>query len=1316
MSLDLEISIGLFHCAVQMNLASDAQMQSTAIQACGRAQQWQRALEIFADGVGGRMAFNAILDAAETLEISRSLFELALRRGVYPGLLKDGHGTLDLHELSAGAASAAVQWWLEHVAPTICATRDVSRLEIFTGVGKSRKAWRGEYASDVRQAACKVLAESGFRQVPASIPGRLALAAPLQLMEESPRPRRPAPPPRSAAAAAGAWRMPCAMCNREIRLPKPCPKCLRPCACGFAMYPAEGRPVNSVPGSSKLVTPNEPPVGPVFRPQSTPAWVKSPSPTGRKDEKNTEVEAERLWWSDACERQVKELQSAFSTEFSRLAERLTRDIAGCEQKLEQLVDNESKMRAHALAEIRREADSQGTELSELIRSHQDVKDQVTSLQASLWLRPGAEKDFDKLQKEVQETRDMVLSLQSRPVLEIPSEHSPQNLKVQQLEATLTDIRRDLVGCVDAQEQVEKLIQSLQRDCSEVQEKVRLQSLASEEQRSLHQVISQSAGDLGKGIEEVSAAMLQAESNLRQEIQKNDREIRAAAPRGLLGSRHILGTCIVAAIWVFERVLPVPATLQGDFVCRMAPMPEAAMKLLLVRPAVPAPLDPNFSPLILGKRNYLKAVAASGSKATLDWALPRADGCARYTLPVFAEDSKEVEASIYLAGVLIQEQIWQRSAQSMMLCGPAKICEALKKEFSVGGTYEFEVKSMPNVCGTPDSAFSVSIVASTAALPAAKDTPQVCGKDASGCRLAFDLGKSDIKTVAVKDNQVVYSKETEWDVTNADPDYHYKAIVDALKLAKEKLPTVQAIGGSATGTVGANNEATWCDIFPNVPPPVYKAKVVDIFQRISKELAGNVPLKVINDGEVTALAAVQKLGGKGNVMGISMGSSEGGGYANADGNLMGWINELCYVKLDLNPEAPTDPWTKGAHTGISHMYLGQRGATKLAAKAGVKVPPNYVYPHPDMCTIKHEDHAQCLKLIQKAMEDASLRPQAAESSACKMANSSPTQPLCKTVPRNEAGDWQGLVSRNDLSLHSMNHEISCCVAQSHWELGLHLLSFLPAARLRADVVSFNATMSACERGQRWDLAIGLLIQMSTAEVEADVVSYNTGIHGCGKQGQWQSALQLFCDVSRGKLAAKTITYNSVITACGRAKQWQAALQLLTELCDSAHQPDVISFNAGISGCERSGQWQAAVQLLSDMLQVTVIPDLVSFNATISACGKGGHWPWALWLLFQVLGRQRGEADVVTWSSSISACEKAGRWQQALHLLSQMSRAKVEANRVTGNACISACEKAASWQAALELMSEMLSSRMGMDVISYNAGISACGKASQWQAAV
>merc|ERR1711981_1397864 len=219
-------------------------------------------------------------------------------------------------------------------------------------------------------------------------------------------------------------------------------------------------------------------------------------------------------------------------------------------------------------------------------------------------------------------------------------------------------------------------------------------------------------------------------------------------------------------------------------------------------------------------------------------------------------------------------------------------------------------------------------------------------------------------------------ETEWDVTNPDPQYHFDAIVDAMKKTIERAKAkgfgdIQAVGGSATGTISGNNEATWCDIFPNVPPDVYKAKVVDIFKRISKEVAGDVPLKVINDGEVTALAAVQKIK-HGNVLGISMGSSEGGGYANADGNLMGWINELCYCRLDMNPEAPTDPWTKGAHTGISHLYLGQRGATKLAHKV-VDVPENYKYPHPDMCTIKHEDHAQCLKLIQKGMADEAQEP-------------------------------------------------------------------------------------------------------------------------------------------------------------------------------------------------------------------------------------------------------------------------------------------------------------------------------------------------------
>lgn len=405
------------------------------------------------------------------------------------------------------------------------------------------------------------------------------------------------------------------------------------------------------------------------------------------------------------------------------------------------------------------------------------------------------------------------------------------------------------------------------------------------------------------------------------------------------------------------------------------MPAAALKYLgnTILKIAP-PLDPDFTPFILGKQKYIETVKSIPNYDTLTWALPRSDGCGRYSLPVFPPTHyKDIEASIYIAGVCIQEMIWQRSATSLMLHGPPKICKGVKKMFSLGGMYEFEIKSMPNVCGQSGKKFEVIICNDPNALPKNCDAPQVCGKDATGCRLAFDLGKSDVKTVAVKDNQVLYSKETEWDVTNPDPDYHFKVVTDALNLAKAELPRVDAIGGSATGTISAENHATWCDIFPNVPPNVYKEKVIDIFIRMAEHVAGNpnVPLKVINDGEVTALAAVQKLN-KGSIMGISMGSSEGGGYANADGNLLGWINELCYIRIDMNPKAPTDPWSKGSHTGLSHMYLGQRGATKLAAAAGCTLADELKYPHPEMCTIKHENHAKVLKIIQKEMVEDPAR--------------------------------------------------------------------------------------------------------------------------------------------------------------------------------------------------------------------------------------------------------------------------------------------------------------------------------------------------------
>jgi len=360
----------------------------------------------------------------------------------------------------------------------------------------------------------------------------------------------------------------------------------------------------------------------------------------------------------------------------------------------------------------------------------------------------------------------------------------------------------------------------------------------------------------------------------------------------------------------------------------------------------------------------------GAVADLYIAIERPGGCCGHDkLPVFAEGHEGFDASLYLAGEVIRYMLWQRGGQRLVLAGPAKICELLKVAYAAGGKYEFEALTMPKVCGQP---WSVDIVGQKD-LPPAKEEPVVCGKKADGCRIAFDLGKSDVKTVAVKDGEVLASKETEWDVTNPDPQYHYDLIVKAMKDTASALPgKVIAIGGSATGTVSADSEATWCDCFPNVPPQLYKEKVVPIFKTIAKNEFGGVPIKVINDGEVTAVAGGQMIG-EGSLFGISLGSSEGSGYVDDSGALTGWINENAYNPFDLNPMAPGNPWSP--HRGDAAMYLGQRAATRLAKLGGVKLPEDMMPDHPNMNGVSHAPHAQALKKVQAAMKNPEEEPQA-----------------------------------------------------------------------------------------------------------------------------------------------------------------------------------------------------------------------------------------------------------------------------------------------------------------------------------------------------
>lgn len=79
-------------------------------------------------------------------KISLEVFQLARRQQLFPAVLHH-LGNLDLHDLSVGAASVALRWWLQVSPPG-------ERLNVITGVGKNRRPWRD---GDLQSAVAKML-------------------------------------------------------------------------------------------------------------------------------------------------------------------------------------------------------------------------------------------------------------------------------------------------------------------------------------------------------------------------------------------------------------------------------------------------------------------------------------------------------------------------------------------------------------------------------------------------------------------------------------------------------------------------------------------------------------------------------------------------------------------------------------------------------------------------------------------------------------------------------------------------------------------------------------------------------------------------------------------------------------------------------------------------------------------------------------------------------------------------------------------------------------------------------------------------------
>ena len=286
--------------------------------------------------------------------------------------------------------------------------------------------------------------------------------------------------------------------------------------------------------------------------------------------------------------------------------------------------------------------------------------------------------------------------------------------------------------------------------------------------------------------------------------------------------------------------------------------------------------------------------------------------------------------------LLKFLLWQKGGSRVLVAGAPEVAVHLKNEYSPSGARAFDHAFMGGkVYGEP---FVVEAVGFDA-LPTARSDGLAIGRNLEGCRIGFDLGGSDRKAAALIDGKVVYSEEIAWDpYFQKDPAYHIEGVHDSLKRAAAHLPRVDAIGGSAAG-VYVNNEVRVASLFRGVPADAFETHIRRMFFTLQARWGG-VPFEVVNDGEVTALAASMSLGVN-SVLGVSLGTSQAGGYVTPEGTITPWLNELAFAPIDYRLDGPRDEWSGDAGCGV--QYFSQQGVGRLAALAGFTFPAETSLP-------------------------------------------------------------------------------------------------------------------------------------------------------------------------------------------------------------------------------------------------------------------------------------------------------------------------------------------------------------------------------------
>ena len=373
-----------------------------------------------------------------------------------------------------------------------------------------------------------------------------------------------------------------------------------------------------------------------------------------------------------------------------------------------------------------------------------------------------------------------------------------------------------------------------------------------------------------------------------------------------------------------------------------------MNGLVVEPKHKPALDPEFVPAELWNRAYEAWAEVDPGSLPLAIAVTRSDGTIyRHESRILPHEGENVAINLKYVERLVKLLLWLKGGSGVVIGGSPALAKSISALYMPEGARSFDCDIVARrIFLEPMTVTSCGIDS----VPDENIAAIQLGGHLEGCRIGFDLGGSDRKCAAVIDGEVVHSEEVEWSpYFESDPRYHHDGIMDSLKRAAAHLPRIDAIGGSAAG-VYVDNEPRVGSLFRGVSDENFESEIRPIFKRIQGEMHG-VPFEVVNDGEVTALAASLAFNTT-SILGIAMGTSLAAGYCDGDGRITRQLNELAFVPVDYRDDAPVDEWSGDIGCGV--QYFSQQAVARLAPAAGLE--------HPD-----HVPFAKRLVDIQHLME-------------------------------------------------------------------------------------------------------------------------------------------------------------------------------------------------------------------------------------------------------------------------------------------------------------------------------------------------------------